>query len=860
MRWLLGGILVVLAVLTIAVGVLIYLVPATAIERHILTAVSRETQTDITSTGRPDITLFPSIEMVLRGVEIRSQSASSPTLKAREIEAQVSWLSLLTGWIIDVTKLRVIEPELSFQQPTAKNLEAAPPALLRKPSYAMPGLAIREASIERGRVTGLGGNWRIKDVDAEMKSVSLDRPMDVDFNMFLNGHRVIGALKLKNLAKILKGNRVPLVARLSAEFGSAEIDGAWQSTDEVLTANVKVRATDVDSTARWLGYGPVSEFAGKPAALEGRIRLGAKGILFKDAVVSIDEMTARIAGRIEQKGDDFTARDFTISDLDPKRLGVPERIDLKALRAHFDIVERGAPLTTQLEFDLNGQRVTGRATVPDLDLVQSGKHIPLKARFTVPGGDVEFDGEAALPPTGGTLEQADSWSAIGKLGLKTDSVRETASWLKFTLPQNNAYNAAEFEGDLTANGKSIKIADAKASFDATEASGNLVINMAGERTLVTGALSLDSIDTKRYLGAGGVGTAVSSGMPDQLERTVAVSPPYQVTLLPLKPSLEALLAGGAGPQLESLAPVPALTTAWSGAALGVDSLREAGSDLDLDLSVGDLRHGNIELGKTTMIAKLDNGILMLDLKEARPLQGQISGTMRINARTDKPAFNLDLDVNGVSVERVVRHAGQRDIIRGALTGQAKLSASGKSEADLIGTLKGELRGQVRDGAIVGYNVRKMIWPSSNRQYNPTQTTPFSVLKADFNIADGIARSPSIVLDGPSIRVRANGNANLRTSAIDYRSDLTLVPPPPGFSLPLKILGTWKKVKAGLDWLRFATEWSGPSPFPELETARRAGIGDAELKGLVEELIVKQGGKSLPPQGAAVLRQLTGKGR
>ena len=79
-------------------------------------------------------------------------------------------------------------------------------------------------------------------------------------------------------------------------------------------------------------------------------------------------------------------------------------------------------------------------------------------------------------------------------------------------------------------------------------------------------------------------------------------------------------------------------------------------------------------------------------------------------------------------------------------------------------------------------------------------------------------------------------------------------------LPLKILGTWKKVKAGLDWLRFATEWSGPSPFPELETARRSGVGDAELKGLVDELIAKQGGKALPPQGAAVLRQLTGKGR
>ena len=860
MRWLLGGILIVLAALTLAVGVLIYLVPATAIERHILTAASRETQTDITSTGRPDITLFPSIEMVLRGVEIRSQSVASPTLRAREIEAQVSWLSLLTGWIIDVTKLRIIEPELLFQRPIAKNLEAASPVLLRRPSYPMPRLAIREASIERGSVNGLGENWRIKDVDAEMKSVRLDRPMDVEFNMFLNGRRVVGASKLKNLEKLLKGTRVPLVLKLSSDLGSAEIDGTWQTANAELAAEVKARAVDLDATARWLGYGAISDFAGKPAALEGRVRLGEKGVLLKDAVIKFDELTARIAGRIEPKGDDYVARDFTIAGLDPTRLGIPERIDLKALTAHFEKIERSAPITAQLEFYLNGQRVKGRATVPDLDLLQPGKRTPLNGRFTVPGGDVEFDGQAALPAAGGTLEHASSWVATGKLRLKTDSVRETASLLKFSLPQSDAYNAAEFDGDVTVDGKSIKFAEAKASFDATEATGDLVIDVAGEHTLVTGALSFDSIDTKRYFGTRNKGAVVPGGMPDQLEGTSAARPPYQVTLLPLKPSLEAHLAGGVGPQLQSLVSIPPLTSAWSGATLGIDSLREVGSDLDLDVSVGDLRHGNIELGKTSITAKIDNGILMLDLKEARPLQGRISGTMTIDARPEIPALNLTLDVNGVSIEQVVRHVGQLDIIRGALTGQAKLSASGKSEADLIGTLKGELRGQVRNGAIVGYNVRKMIWPSSSRQYNPSQATPFNLLKADFNISHGIARSPSIVLDGPAVRIRANGNANLRTTAIDYRSDLTLAPPPAGFSLPLKILGTWKMVQAGLDWLRLATEWSGPSPFSELETARRTGIGDPELKALVDQLIEKHGGTALPQQGAAVLRQLTGKGR
>ncbi len=863
MRWLLGAILVILAVLTFAVGVLLYLVPATAIERHLLTAVSRATATDIKSTGSPDITLFPSIELVLRGVQARPQSSAGPVLKAREIEAEVSWLSLLTSWTVDVTELRVIAPKLVFPKPTETNLKAAPSLLLRKPSYPMPGLAIRKATIEQGHVTGLGPNWRIKDVDAEMRLVGVDQPLDADFNMFLNGHRVVGALKLKNPAMVVMGGRMPLNVKVSADLGSAEIEGAWKSAESVLAANIKAGTRDVDNAARWLGFGPISEFAGKPATLDGRVRFGADGVLFNDANVKLDEFKARIAGRVQQKGEGFVARDLTITDVDPRKFGVPSHINLTALSAQFDYIERGSPVTAELSFDLNGQSVVARATVPDLDDVRPGKRFPLKGHVTIPGGGtVDFDGVAVLSAEGGSQEQVPSWAAAGKLRIKTDSVRESAGLLKFSLPQNDAYNAADLHADVTFDGKNVKIAGAKASFDATEATGELLINLAGNRTLVKGALSLDSIDTKRYLSAGETGAAVSVGTSAQLERARAGSPPYEVTLLPLKSSLESVLAGGAGPQLEALAPVPSLTSAWSRASLGVGTLRDLGADIDLDLSIGDLRYGNIELGETSMNTSLDNGLLTLDVKESRPLQGKISGTIEIDARPESPAFNVLLEATGVSVERVIRHVGQRDIVRGTLTGQAKLSANGKSEADLIATMKGEVRGQVRDGAIVGYDVRKMIWPSASRPYNPKRRTPFSSLKVDFNIADGVASSPSILLDGPTVRIRAEGMANLRTSNIDYRTDLTLFPPPAKLSFPLKVLGTWRKLKADLDWLRLATEWSGPSPFLELESARRrrSGIGDEELKALVDELITKQGGKSLPPRGAALLRQLTGDGR
>ena len=250
MRWLLGGILVVLAVLTVAVGVLIYLIPATAIERHILTAASRATQSEITTSGTPEITLFPSMEMILRDVRIRPLSAPRTAVTARRVEAEVSWLSLLTLWTIDITKLRVIEPVVQLSEPADADLERAPTTVLRKPSYPMPGLAIREASIERGRIGGLGENWRIKNVDAEVKSVGLDRPLDVDLTMFLNGHKVAGAVKLKDPAKLLRGAPVPLAAKLGAELGNVQLDGTWDSAEAILEALVKVKTKDLDAAAR----------------------------------------------------------------------------------------------------------------------------------------------------------------------------------------------------------------------------------------------------------------------------------------------------------------------------------------------------------------------------------------------------------------------------------------------------------------------------------------------------------------------------------------------------------------------------------------------------------------------------------
>lgn len=223
MRWLLGLILAILAGITLSVAILVFLVPDSAIERHILSAAERATNTNITSSGSPAITLFPTIDMTLKGVEMSPKEAGGWfELNAKSVRAEISWLSILTAWTIDIAELKLVEPNLRILASPPRSISVEEPAKRRR-LYRPLGVVVRTIGIKDGVIAGFA-DWSINHVNVKVPASFFRTAENVDIDMFLNGRRVTGNIRVDDPVAIQSRGGSTMSAMLAGEFGRLKID------------------------------------------------------------------------------------------------------------------------------------------------------------------------------------------------------------------------------------------------------------------------------------------------------------------------------------------------------------------------------------------------------------------------------------------------------------------------------------------------------------------------------------------------------------------------------------------------------------------------------------------------------------
>lgn len=285
MRWLLSFLLALVATVTLSVAVLVYLVPDTAIERHILAAAGRATNTEITTAGLPEISLFPAIDLTLRGVEVRPRdTVATMVLTARKVHAEVSWLSILTQWTVDIGELMFVEPKLQIlsERPARREAVAMKP---RRRLYPPPAVVIRQVGIEDGVIDGIS-DWRIKNIDATVPILRPDADLDVDLSFYLNAEKVVGTVKMKEAAALRSGGDSPVVADFVGDSGKIHLDGHLSLVaGPTFVGKVALSTADFDASSRWLGLAAAPQHAGKPASLSGNLRYSGGSVDLNDAKV-----------------------------------------------------------------------------------------------------------------------------------------------------------------------------------------------------------------------------------------------------------------------------------------------------------------------------------------------------------------------------------------------------------------------------------------------------------------------------------------------------------------------------------------------------------------------------------------------
>lgn len=338
--------------------------------------------------------------------------------------------------------------------------------------------------------------------------------------------------------------------------------------------------------------------------------------------------------------------------------------------------------------------------------------------------------------------------------------------------------------------------DLRGQIGPTAVAGRVAVRLAGDRPRVEADLQAGEIDADRF-------------------RASTARPP-----------VPAAVAAGRAPFPQDPLPLD-----WLGALDGRLALTMAG-----------FRWGRTHVTDAAVAATLSDGVLAVEPFDGRVWGGRIGLTGRIAAgRGGPPTVDgtirlVDVTVTG-SDDTVAPPDRQLGLERGRADVDARLSARGASPAALAATLSGTAQIRLRDGRVEGADLertRERLSGVDDPREIPgvvarsiaSGRTPFDRLVAGFAVADGVARTDDLALDGPHGTVRGGGTVDLGRWSTDLTATVTL----PGAAAP------------------FTVTFTGPPDAP-VRTPDVSALQTALVARLEEEIRRRQAGPAATPPAA-----------
>jgi AsmA protein len=101
----------------------------------------------------------------------------------------------------------------------------------------------------------------------------------------------------------------------------------------------------------------------------------------------------------------------------------------------------------------------------------------------------------------GHLDATEDVQLSGQAEIKSRSLRRVARWFGVPIPNAEGLNAAAVKGQMNWARRTVAVENAKVTIDGSEATGALVLNLAGERPLIDGTLAFSGLDLTPYVEA-----------------------------------------------------------------------------------------------------------------------------------------------------------------------------------------------------------------------------------------------------------------------------------------------------------------------------------------------------------------------
>ncbi|MBB4303602.1 uncharacterized protein involved in outer membrane biogenesis [Rhodobium orientis] len=380
----------------------------------------------------------------------------------------------------------------------------------------------------------------------------------------------------------------------------------------------------------------------------------------------------------------------------------------------------GKPVTAAGALSWRGDRFRLGATADPAALASGA---PSTIRFDVASNRLAlgFNGKAST-----------SGKADGTISIETANLRDLAGWLGNPLPPGKGLKAFSFAGRLGYGGDTVSFDKAKIALDGTTGNGSGKLTLGGARPKLTAKLALATLKLDPYLAGGGKG-------------------------------------GGGGDNRRG--------GGWSDEPIDLSGLKAA--DADLDLSAKAIEWDKLRINGTKIDVVLDAGRLEAKLTRMRLYRGTGEGRLLLDGSGRTAGVEASFRLQDMAARPFLNDAADFDRIEGTANLYIDLKTSGASQRDFVKALDGKADFDFRDGAIRGFDVAKTVKALSvdtllGWEQGGGNKTAFSVLRADFDINNGIAKSSGFRLAGPLVRAGGGGTVDMPKKTLDWKVDAKIV--------------------------------------------------------------------------------------
>jgi uncharacterized protein involved in outer membrane biogenesis len=302
------------------------------------------------------------------------------------------------------------------------------------------------------------------------------------------------------------------------------------------------------------------------------------------------------------------------------------------------------------------------------------------------------------------------------------------------LPNTPPYDVS---GTLVRNHLTFRVDDFQGKLGSSDVAGKLGIDTGHERPKLSAILASKQLNLADL--AAPLGTEAT---PDRKSNTLARP------TTPVAAAQPALLLPDADLQIE----------------------RVRGMDADVLFDAASVSASKMPMKKVHFHLVLDNGKITLNPLAFQLPQGEFSGMVAVDAQGATPKTNIDMKLSNVDLAQFKPKSGKGAPLEGQLLGRIKLQGSGSSVHKTAENADGDItlvipKGEMREAfaELMGIDLARGLGLILTKNERNTEVR---CGVASFKAGGGELTATTLVIDTTNVLVTGQGDINLKTEALD----------------------------------------------------------------------------------------------